>query len=123
MDGYPYGHWKIQSLKTITTIRQLKKLFEHEQMYTYVEGKMKSLSFYLQRLGSRRTKPKLIKSVVLNETMMNECIYRISIYSPENLAMAFWKIKTYQSQRRICKTTTEGLCFIIQFDPVITNKE
>jgi len=62
---------------------------EHEQMYSYVEGKMKTLR---QGLKSYRTfdQAKALADkvgVVLNETMLNESSsLALSIYSPDNLA-------------------------------------
>ena len=62
---------------------------EHEQMYSYVEGKMKTLRLGLKSYRHFDQAKKLADKVgvVLNETMMNESSsLALSIYSPENLA-------------------------------------
>ena len=62
---------------------------EHEQMYNYVEGKMKTLRLGLKSYRYFDQAKALADKVgvVLNETMMNESSsLALSIYSPENLA-------------------------------------
>ena len=62
---------------------------EHEQMYSYVEGKMKTLRLGLKSYRHFDQAKKLADKVgvVLNETMLNESSsLALSIYSPENLA-------------------------------------
>ena len=62
---------------------------EHEQMYNYVEGKMKTLRLGLKSYRTFDQAKKLSDKVgvVLNETMLNESSsLALSIYSPENLA-------------------------------------
>jgi len=62
---------------------------EHEQIYTYVEGKMKTLRLGLKSYRFFDQAKELADKVgvVLNETMMNESSsLALSIYSPENLA-------------------------------------
>jgi hypothetical protein len=62
---------------------------EHEQMYNYVEGKMKTLRLGLKSYRTFDQAKKLADKVgvVLNETMMNESSsLALSIYSPDNLA-------------------------------------
>ena len=62
---------------------------EHEQMYNYVEGKMKTLRLGLKSYRTFDQAKKLADKVgvVLNETMMNESSsLALSIYSTENLA-------------------------------------
>ena len=62
---------------------------EHEQMYSYVEGKMKTLRLGLKSYRTFDQAKALADKVgvVLNETMMNESSSMAhSIYSPENLA-------------------------------------
>ena len=62
---------------------------EHEQMYNYVEGKMKTLRLGLKSYRFYDQAKALADKVgvVLNETMMNESSsLALSIYSPENLA-------------------------------------
>ena len=62
---------------------------EHEQMYSYVEGKMKTLRLGLKSYRFFDQAKALADKVgvVLNETMMNESSsLALSIYSPENLA-------------------------------------
>jgi len=62
---------------------------EHEQMYSYVEGKMKTLRLGLKSYRHYDQAKKLADKVgvVLNETMMNESSsLALSIYSPDNLA-------------------------------------
>ena len=62
---------------------------EHEQMYSYVEGKMKTLRLGLKSYRYFDQAKALADKVgvVLNETMMNESSsMALSIYSPENLA-------------------------------------
>ena len=61
---------------------------EHEQMYNYVEGKMKTLRLGLKSYRyfdqAKRLADKV--GVVLNETMLNESSsLALSIYSPDNL--------------------------------------
>ena len=62
---------------------------EHQQMYSYVEGKMKTLRLGLKSYRyfdqAKRLADKV--GVVLNETMLNESSsLALSIYSPDNLA-------------------------------------
>ena len=62
---------------------------EHEQMYSYVEGKMKTLRLGLKSYRHFDQAKALADKVgvVLNETMLNESSsLALSIYSPENLA-------------------------------------
>jgi len=62
---------------------------EHQQMYSYVEGKMKTLRLGLKSYRHFDQAKKLADKVgvVLNETMMNESSsLALSIYSPDNLA-------------------------------------
>jgi len=62
---------------------------EHEQMYSYVEGKMKTLRLGLKSYRFFDQAKALADKVgvVLNETMMNESSsLALSIYSPDNLA-------------------------------------
>jgi hypothetical protein len=62
---------------------------EHEQMYSYVEGKMKTLRLGLKSYRTFDQAKALADKVgvVLNETMLNESSsLALSIYSPENLA-------------------------------------
>jgi len=62
---------------------------EHEQMFNYVEGKMKTLRLGLKSYRTFDQAKALADKlgVVLNETMMNESSsLALSIYSPENLA-------------------------------------
>ena len=62
---------------------------EHQQMYSYVEGKMKILRLGLKSYRTFDQAKGLADNVgvVLNETMMNESSsLALSIYSPNNLA-------------------------------------
>ena len=62
---------------------------EHEQMYSYVESKMKTLRLGLKSYRTFDQAKALADKVgvVLNETMMNESSsLALSIYSPDNLA-------------------------------------
>ena len=62
---------------------------EHEQMYSYVEGKMKTLRLGLKSYRTYDQAKALADKVgvVLNETMLNESSsLALSIYSPDNLA-------------------------------------
>jgi len=62
---------------------------EHQQLYSYVEGKMKTLRLGLKSYRTFDQAKALADKVgvVLNETMMNESSsLALSIYSPENLA-------------------------------------
>jgi len=62
---------------------------EHQQMYSYVEGKMKTLRLGLKSYRTFDQAKALADKigVVLNDTMMNESSsLALSIYSPENLA-------------------------------------
>jgi len=66
-----------------------KVIQEHQQMYSYVESKMKTLRLGLKSYRYFDQAKKLADKVgvVLNETMMNESSsLALSIYSPENLA-------------------------------------
>ena len=62
---------------------------EHQNLYSYVEGKMKTLRLGLKSYRHFDQAKKLADKVgvVLNETMMNESSsLALSIYSPDNLA-------------------------------------
>ena len=62
---------------------------EHQQLYSYVEGKMKNVRLGLKSYKTFEKAKELADKVgvVLNETMMNESSsLALSIYSPENLA-------------------------------------
>ena len=62
---------------------------EHQQLYSYVEGKMKTLRLGLKSYRCFDQAKALADKVgvVLNETMLNESSsLALSIYSPENLA-------------------------------------
>jgi hypothetical protein len=62
---------------------------QHEQLYSYVEKKMKTLRLGLKSYRTFDKAKELADNVgvVLNETMMNESSsLALSIYSPENLA-------------------------------------
>ena len=62
---------------------------EHESMYSYVEGKMKTLRLGLKSYRTFDQAKQLADKVgvVLNETMLNESSsLALSIYSPDNLA-------------------------------------
>jgi hypothetical protein len=62
---------------------------EHQQMFSYVEGKMKTLRLGLKSYRTFDQAKALADKVgvVLNETMMNESSsLALSIYSPDNLA-------------------------------------
>jgi len=62
---------------------------QHEQMYSYVEGKMKTLRLGLKSYRTFDQAKTLADKVgvVLNESMLNESSsLALSIYSPENLA-------------------------------------
>ena len=62
---------------------------EHQNLYSYVEGKMKTLRLGLKSYRTFDQAKALADKVgvVLNETMMNESSsMALSIYSPENLA-------------------------------------
>ena len=62
---------------------------EHQQLYSYVEKKMKTLRLGLKSYRHYDQAKALADKVgvVLNETMMNESSsLALSIYSPENLA-------------------------------------
>ena len=62
---------------------------QHEQLYSYVEGKMKTLRLGLKSYRTFDQAQALADKVgvVLNETMMNESSsLALSIYRPENLA-------------------------------------
>ena len=62
---------------------------EHQQLYSYVEKKMKTLRLGLKSYRTFDKAKELADNVgvVLNETMMNESSsLALSIYSPENLA-------------------------------------
>ena len=66
-----------------------KVIREHEQLYSYVEKKMKNVRLGLKSYKTFQKAKELADKVgvVLNETMMNESSsLALSIYSPENLA-------------------------------------
>ena len=66
-----------------------KVIKEHEQLYSYVEKKMKTLRLGLKSYRTFDKAKELADNVgvILNETMMNESSsLALSIYSPENLA-------------------------------------
>ena len=66
-----------------------KVIQEHQQLYSYVEKKMKTLRLGLKSYRTFDKAKELADKigVVLNETMMNESSsLALSIYSPENLA-------------------------------------
>ena len=77
---------------------------EHEQMYSYVEGKMKTLRLGLKSYRTfDQAKAHADKvGVVLNETMMNESSsLALSIYSPENLASLLEDKKVMTREEKI----------------------
>ena len=77
---------------------------EHEQMYSYVEGKMKTLRLGLKSYRHFDQAKKLADKVgvVLNETMMNESSsLALSIYSPENLASLLEDKKVMTREEKI----------------------
>jgi len=77
---------------------------EHEQMYSYVEGKMKTLRLGLKSYRYFDQAKALADKVgvVLNETMMNESSsLALSIYSPENLASLLEDKKVMTREEKI----------------------
>jgi len=77
---------------------------EHEQMYSYVEGKMKTLRLGLKSYRTFDQAKALADKVgvVLNETMMNESSsLALSIYSPENLASLLEDKKVMTREEKI----------------------
>ena len=77
---------------------------EHEQMYNYVEGKMKTLRLGLKSYRYFDQAKALADKVgvVLNETMMNESSsLALSIYSPENLASLLEDKKVMTREEKI----------------------
>ncbi len=77
---------------------------EHEQMYSYVEGKMKTLRLGLKSYRFFDQAKALADKVgvVLNETMMNESSsLALSIYSPENLASLLEDKKVMTREEKI----------------------
>jgi hypothetical protein len=77
---------------------------EHEQMYNYVEGKMKTLRLGLKSYRFFDQAKALADKVgvVLNETMMNESSsLALSIYSPENLASLLEDKKVMTREEKI----------------------
>ena len=77
---------------------------EHEQMYSYVEGKMKTLRLGLKSYRTFDQAKALADKVgvVLNETMMNESSsLALSIYSPDNLASLLEDKKFLQENKRL----------------------
>ena len=77
---------------------------EHQQMYSYVEGKMKTLRLGLKSyrfFDQAKTLADKV-GVVLNETMMNESSsLALSIYSPENLASLLEDKKVMTREEKI----------------------
>ena len=86
-------HFKVDQ-KTLEFFKMYKQSAEnvikqHEQMYSYVEGKMKTLRLGLKSYRHYDQAKALADKVgvVLNESMLNESSsLALSIYSPENLA-------------------------------------
>ena len=77
---------------------------EHEQMYSYVEGKMKTLRLGLKSYRTFDQAKALADKVgvVLNETMMNESSsMALSIYSPDNLASLLEDKKVLTREQKI----------------------
>ena len=77
---------------------------EHEQLYSYVEGKMKTLRLGLKSYRFFDQAKALADKVgvVLNETMMNESSsLALSIYSPENLASLLEDKKVMTREEKI----------------------
>ena len=77
---------------------------EHEQMYSYVEGKMKTLRLGLKSYRTYDQAKALADKVgvVLNETMMNESSsLALSIYSPDNLASLLEDKKVMTREEKI----------------------
>ena len=77
---------------------------EHQQLYSYVEGKMKTLRLGLKSYRTFDQAKALADKVgvVLNETMMNESSsLALSIYSPENLASLLEDKKVLTREQKI----------------------
>ena len=77
---------------------------EHQQLYSYVEGKMKTLRLGLKSYRFFDQAKALADKVgvVLNETMMNESSsLALSIYSPENLASLLEDKKVMTREEKI----------------------
>jgi len=77
---------------------------EHEQMYSYVEGKMKTLRLGLKSYRTFDQAKALADKigVVLNETMMNESSsLALSIYSPDNLASLLEDKEVFTREQKI----------------------
>ena len=77
---------------------------EHQNMYSYVEGKMKTLRLGLKSYRHFDQAKALADKVgvVLNETMMNESSsLALSIYSPDNLASLLEDKKVLQENKRL----------------------
>ena len=81
-----------------------KVIQEHQQMYSYVESKMKTLRLGLKSYRYFDQAKALADKVgvVLNETMMNESSsLALSIYSPENLASLLEDKKVMTREEKI----------------------
>ena len=81
-----------------------KVIKEHEQLYSYVEKKMKTLRLGLKSYRTFDKAKELADNVgvVLNETMMNESSsLALSIYSPENLASLLEDKKVMTREEKI----------------------
>ena len=77
---------------------------EHQQLYSYVEGKMKTLRLGLKSYRYFDQAKALADKVgvVLNETMMNESSsLALSIYSPDNLASLLEDKKVMTREEKI----------------------
>ena len=77
---------------------------EHQQLYSYVEGKMKTLRLGLKSYRTFDQAKALADKVgvVLNETMMNESSsLALSIYSPDNLASLLEDKKVMTREEKI----------------------
>ena len=76
----------------------------HEQLYSYVEGKMKTLRLGLKSYRYFDQAKALADKigVVLNESMMNESSsLALSIYSPDNLASLLEDKKVMTREEKI----------------------
>ena len=83
---------------------------EHQQLYSYVEGKMKTLRLGLKSYRTFDQAKALADKVgvVLNETMLNESSsLALSIYSPDNLASLLEDKEVLNKRTKdcYCKTT------------------
>ena len=98
VDESTHGFFKMYNQSADNVIK------EHQEMYSYVEGKMKTLRLGLKSYRTFDQAKALADKVgvVLNESMMNESSsLALSIYSPDNLASLLEDKKVMTREEKI----------------------